>query len=182
MSTTEDRIQENNGAPAPEEVRESIYTAEQLELLRKVDELARKAGSLTAACAKIGINKGIISQLKNEKYTGNAEAQFDDPYSVDPATLHWGFLSEYERIVIGESVYYRIGNRLYTLHAAERTLPRGYSQLGRSVPPAFIEEVIQNGQTQVYLRNGEIRTSHTLGTLQVVTSQQGRIVITVITR
>ncbi len=59
----------------------------------------------------------------------------------------------------------------------ERTYPSDF--VGRSIAPKFIEDVIETGITRKVTVNGVERIIHTSGTVQVVTEQNGRIVITV---
>ncbi len=90
-------------------------------------------------------------------------------------------------MTIGGQEYARVGNRLYTYHAVERTYPSGLGTAvggvkGRSVAPRYIEEVLTHPnttRTPVTGPHGEARVSHVFGSLEVIT--EGNIVITVIT-
>lgn len=53
-----------------------MYTEDQQRLLKMFDELAAELGSQSKACERIAIGKGVISSIKNNKYTGNVEKQF----------------------------------------------------------------------------------------------------------
>jgi hypothetical protein len=53
---------------------------------------------------------------------------------------------------------------------------------GRSIPREFVEEAIQKGVQKIMNENGVVRTTHTLGTLSVVTEDAGRIVVTLIAK
>lgn len=57
--------------------------------------------------------------------------------------------------------------------------PAGLIGAGRSIAPNFVEDVIMTGDTTIAVVNGVTRTTHTSGTVQVVTEQGGRIVVTV---
>jgi nicotinamidase-related amidase len=50
---------------------------------------------------------------------------------------------------------------------------------GRGISPNLVEEVIRTGKTATQVVEGVVRTLHTSGTVQVVTEQAGRIVVTV---
>ncbi|MGH7489627.1 MAG: hypothetical protein ACREMY_29100, partial [bacterium] len=69
-----------------------------------------------------------------------------------------------------------MGDRPY-VHRPQIYQSGGGYDYGRSVAPQYVEEVIQNSPGVPQL-NGNI--SHQLGTLQVITSPEGRVV-TVIT-
>jgi hypothetical protein len=100
--------------------------------------------------------------------------------------LFWGFWRDYPKVVEAGREYAQIGERLYTQHAIERMLPSGLGApagavgAGRSVAPAFVEAAIETGTTSTQVVGGVTRTIYTSGSLQVVTEQGGRIVITVI--
>lgn len=89
----------------------------------------------------------------------------------------WKKWDDYEKITIHGREYTKIGNRLYTRHAVERTYPSDLG--GRSIAPKFIEDVIKTGTIRKVTINGVERIIHTSGTVQVVTEQNGKIVITV---
>jgi RHS repeat-associated protein len=103
-----------------------------------------------------------------------------------PPWLSW---EQYEKVTIGGKVYAKVGGRLYTQHAVERTYPSGLGRAarpggvqGRSAAPAFVEDVLTSplaSQTSVTGPHGEVRISHVLGTLEVIT--EGDIVITIMT-
>jgi len=57
--------------------------------------------------------------------------------------------------------------------------PAGGYGPGRSFPPNLVEHVINNGSTRTVVVNGVERTIHSLGSAEVVTEQNGRIVVTV---
>jgi len=89
----------------------------------------------------------------------------------------WTKWEDYEKVTVDGREYAKVGNRLYTRHAVERTYPSGL--LGRSISPKFIEDVIETGIIRKVVINGIERIIHTSGTVQVVTEQNDRIVITV---
>lgn len=59
--------------------------------------------------------------------------------------------------------------------------PAGAVDAGRSIAPAFVDEVIVNGTTSTQVVNGVTRTIHASGDVRVVTEEGGNIVLTVIT-
>jgi len=93
---------------------------------------------------------------------------------TSPLWMKW---EDYEKIVIRGREYAKVGSRLYTRHAVERTYPSNLG--GRSIAPGFIEHTIETGTTLKVVVNSVERTIHTSGTVQVVTEQDGHIVITV---
>lgn len=111
--------------------------------------------------------------------------------------LWWGFWKDYAKVTLNGREYAVIGPRLYTYHAVERFLPSGRRTIGdvpvaegegggymfhekaRSIPPAYVEETIQRGAKTNVIANAEARTVHILGDLEVVTTRDERIVITV---
>jgi len=111
--------------------------------------------------------------------------------------LWWGFWKDYPKLKLNGREYAQIGARLYTEHAVERFLPSGrrtianvpvaegeggghmFHEKARSIAPAFVEETIQHGSRQYIAVKGEARTIHTLGDLEVVTTRDDHIVITI---
>ncbi|GAB2473483.1 hypothetical protein [Jatrophihabitans fulvus] len=94
----------------------------------------------------------------------------------------WTTWANYPKVVRNGREYARIGNRLYTRHAVDRLQPReltpGAVEGGRSVPPAFVEEVIKHGKRTVTRGPlGERRLAYDVDGLRVVT--EGKIVVTV---
>jgi len=89
----------------------------------------------------------------------------------------WKNWDDYEKITIDGREYAKVGKRLYTHHAVERTYPAALG--GRSIAPKFIEDVIEIGTIRRVTIKGIERIIHTSGTVQVVTEQDGRMVITV---
>lgn len=96
---------------------------------------------------------------------------------VAKSDLYWTSWREYEKVSIGSHQYAKIGDRLYTEHAVERMLPRGFG--GRSIAPSFIEDVIRTGTATTGIRNGVRRTIFRSGSVEVVTEEGGRIVVSV---
>ena len=137
------------------------------------------------AITVVGVAKGAVSVTM----AGQSAPQ-RGPNAAPPAKaankLPWRPWGEYEKVTVGGREYAKIGDRLYTRHAVDRLQPSGLGtpaggrpDAGRSISPTFVEDVIQNGATQSQVANGVERTIHTLGTVQVVTEQGGRVVITV---
>jgi hypothetical protein len=93
--------------------------------------------------------------------------------------LPWSDWESYPKITEGGREYAQIGDRLYTQHAVERMQPSGLSGSGRSIAPAFVEQAIRTGTPTTQVVDGVTRTVYTSGSVQVVTEQGGRIVVTV---
>ena len=98
----------------------------------------------------------------------------------------WGSWRDYPKVVEAGREYAQIGERLYTQHAIERMLPSGLGApagavgAGRSIAPAFVEAAIETGTTSTQVVNGVTRTIFSSGSLNVVTEQGGRIIVTVV--
>ena len=100
-------------------------------------------------------------------------------------SLVWTSWRNYPKVTEAGTQYAQIGERLWTQHAVDRMQPGGLGApagqigAGRSIAPNFVEDVIRTGDTTQAIVNGVTRTIHTSGTVQVVTEQGGRIVVTV---
>ncbi len=113
------------------------------------------------------------------------------------SNLWWGFWRDYPKVNLNGREYAQIGTRLYTEHAVERSLPSGrrtianvpvanreggghmFLEKARSIAPAFVEDVIRMGSKTQVIEDAELRTIHTLGDLEVVTTRDEKIVITI---
>ena len=109
--------------------------------------------------------------------------------------MWWGYWEDYAKIRIGAREYAQIGNRLYTRHAVEYFQPSGrrtvgnvptargegggFLSKGRGVQPSQVEHTILHGATRLQLVHGVQRTVHMGGDLEVVTEQNGKIVVTI---
>jgi 3-phenylpropionate/cinnamic acid dioxygenase small subunit len=111
--------------------------------------------------------------------------------------LWWGFWKDYPKVTINGREYAQIGDRLYTEHAVERFLPSGrrtianvevadregggymFHEKARSIAPAFVEDAIRRGTKKYMVVKAEPRTLHTCGDIEVVTTRDDHIVITV---
>ncbi len=100
-------------------------------------------------------------------------------------SLPWDSWKNLPKATSNGREYAQIGDRLYSRHAVDRMQPSGLGRPigadapGRSIAPAFVDDVIRNGTKSKVVVGGVSRTIHTSGTVQVVTEQGGRIVITV---
>ena len=100
-------------------------------------------------------------------------------------SLLWTSWRNYPKVTEAGREYAQIGERLWTRHAVDRMQPSGLGApagqigAGRSIAPNFVEDVIRTGDTSQVVVDGVTRTIHTSGTVQVVTEQGGRIVVTV---
>jgi hypothetical protein len=111
--------------------------------------------------------------------------------------IWWGFWRDYPKVTVDGREYAQIGDRLYTEHAIERCLPSGrrtivdvpaasregggymFHDKARGIPINWVEESIKIGAKSNIIKNQELRTIHTLGDLEVVTTRDEHIVITV---
>jgi hypothetical protein len=117
--------------------------------------------------------------------------------SAMPSNLWWGFWRDYPKVKLNGREYAQIGERLYTEHAVERFLPSGrrtianveradqeggghmFHEKARSIAPVWVEDAIRYGAKEYIVVKAEPRTIHTLGDLEVVTTRDSHIVITV---
>jgi len=65
--------------------------------------------------------------------------------------------------------------------SASRIIDTHFNEYGRSISPNYVEYVINNGKQASSPVDDIIRTVHSLGSVDVVTEQGGKFVITVIT-
>lgn len=85
-------------------------------------------------------------------------------------------------MTVGGKEYAKIRNRLYSDHAVERMTPRGLTTRGRHISPQWVEEVIARGTKTPEVVNGVPRMVHSLGSVEVVTEDAEKIVLTIITK
>lgn len=78
----------------------------------------------------------------------------------------------------GGREYAKIGDRIYTRHAVDRTMPRGLTTHGRSMSPTNVEKVIRHGAMREEIVDGVTRQIYRAGTAEVVTKQGGKLVVT----
>jgi hypothetical protein len=112
------------------------------------------------------------------------------------ADLFWGFWINYPKAWHNGKEYAVIGNRFYTKHAVTCFLPSGrrtiagfpradqegggyaFDPKARSLSPENMEYVIVHGSKRLTVENGEPRTVHSSGDVEVVTTRDEKIVIT----
>jgi len=132
--------------------------------------------------------------------TSNNKANPTDKQARD---LYWGKWDDYEHVTVNGNEYAKIGDRLYTEHAVQRLQPSGmrYSsttdakvgasrildagrgEYGRSISPNYVEEVINTGiQGAPQTIDGKVRVPYTSGSVTVITENNGKVVVTVITQ
>lgn len=100
--------------------------------------------------------------------------------------LKWTSWDEYEKVVLSNKEYAKIGNRLYTHHAVDRMQP---SSLGspagtigsdRNISPNIVEITIKEGVKSEKMVYGVNRNIYQLGDVRVVTKNNDNIIISVI--
>ncbi len=112
-------------------------------------------------------------------------------------SIFWGTWDDYPKVEHNGRQYAQVGPRLYTRHAVEYLRPSGRRYRGndgspqplgrapqnhRSIPPSYVEDVIVRGAKsapQIHAPTGELRRAHLLGDLQIITTADDEIVITV---
>lgn len=94
-----------------------MFSEQQKWALEQFDALAGSLGSQNKACAQIGINTSIVSQLKSGKYAGNSDVQFSKLISyfgtkteAAAAPSRQVMLSQYAKTSVSERVYEGIRN------------------------------------------------------------------------
>ncbi len=108
--------------------------------------------------------------------------------------IYWGYWRDYQKTVSNGRTYALVGNRFYSKHAVDYFLPSGRRSAtrfkpaagegggsltnGRSIPPTFVEEAILHGTTRPDSKHPQ-RIVHMLGDLEVVTEEDGMIVVTI---
>jgi len=159
---------------------------------------ATAAGVIVTPSSSAGIAMALdASSSLRGPMSGNSKSRSAYPgvgSSQGRARPFWGFWDDYPKVTLDGSVYADIAGRLYTQHAVERMSPsslgtaaRPGGSSGRSVSPAFVEEILTSNHTvstPVSGPNGEPRTSHIIGTVEVITEDVAghEVVITIITR
>jgi hypothetical protein len=98
---------------------------------------------------------------------------------------HWIDLSA--KIEINGKEYAKIGDKLYTRHAIERMVPKGYGSSfvmgveGRGVPISVVEDVIANGSiTERRVVEGAERVTKTIGQVGVVLENNDTVITVLI--
>ena len=157
-----------------------------------VKEVVTSAGSdlvLTYFGAKV-----IKLSYQGAKYVGGKLVSTLTPKTQTVSVkLPWTTWKEYPKITLNGTEYAKIGERLYTKHAVNYMRPSGWGALagemfnkegvpipGRSLAPGFVEEVIKHGKfRETVMPNGVKRRIYSTGTSEIVTEQEGKIVITI---
>jgi len=114
----------------------------------------------------------------------------------------WGKWEDYKHVSIGNNEYAEVGERLYTRHAVARMQPSGMRytnasaggkvkasriinvgelDYGRSISPNYIEDIINTGKVSTQVVDDVTRTVFSSGTVDVITEQNGKIVVTILT-
>jgi filamentous hemagglutinin len=142
---------------------------------KKLIEILRKEGK---------VSEEVIKELDRVEDAVDSQKKYEaDEKPIE--RLYWGSWKEYPKVTVDDREYAQIGDRLYTGHAVDRMQPSGLGTPagadapGRSISPNLVEDVIKNGTKQTITVKGVQRTIHSSGTVQVVTEQSEKIVITV---
>ena len=146
---------------------------------------ARKTASVSNKIDTIADAGKVSKKLDNTAEIGQVATR-----KIPSRDVPWLSWRQYPKVTFEGKEYVKIGDRLYTRHAIERTYPRAlgkaaYINEGRSIAPQFIEEVINSPLTKrkpALGPNKEPRTVFYNGNLKVVTEQsKGKeIVISVV--
>jgi hypothetical protein len=104
--------------------------------------------------------------------------------------LPWTSWQNYPKTTVNGREYAVIGDRLYPQHAVDRMQPSGLGAPagtvgpGRSVPPTYADDAIRNteGTPAKPGPDGAPRLKHVYGDLTVITEDNDRIVLSVISR
>ncbi|MBP6218910.1 MAG: pre-toxin TG domain-containing protein [Oligoflexales bacterium] len=100
--------------------------------------------------------------------------------------VRWGLWTDLPTTTVDGAEYASIGDRLYTRHAIDRMTPMGFGtaaggSAGRGVPTVVVEHILQHGTkvTEQTLSNGIVRETWKMDTVEIVTEQSKKIVVTV---
>jgi RHS repeat-associated protein len=171
------------------------------------DNLSISDRVITALAAAVPIVGGKVVREITSKVADKglelAEQLFKKADDV-PSNIPWGKWSDYEKVTVEGKEYAKVGDRLYTKHAVDRMQPSGmrYSSesaggkvgasrlyeagqqdYGRSISPNYVENVISNGElVDSPIVNGIQRQVWRSGSVEVVTEENGKLVVTVMTK
>lgn len=129
---------------------------------------------------------------------GGASAGAPSTYSSGPTSdfnweavrPKWSSYSDYREVVVEDRRYAEIAGRLYKEHAVARMAPPSTGMSAgtqtnndnktRGISPRLVEDVIRNGHSQPGNNTSYSTTWHTSGNVRVITSNNGRVVESVI--
>ncbi len=167
------------------------------------------SGSTVLEFALLGAN--MFGAYKSGTYVGNDIADFGGYLKrswtakgtgSDSNKVLWGNWEDYKHVTIGDNEYAEVGERLYTRHAVARMQPSGMRytnasaggkvkasriisagelDYGRSVSPNYIEDIISMGKVTPQVVDGVPRTVFSSGSVDVITEQDGRMIVTILT-
>ena len=145
---------------------------------------AQNLGDATQIAAEI-FNPGKVFAATGAVTKISGISKFKNKLSINYGLI-WDSWSAYPKQIVDGTVYAKIGRRLYTEHAIGRMLPSGLgrnacvAKEGMSISPNFVEHVIRHGQkTEIIMSNGVHRAKYSLGTVEVYTENNGKLIITV---
>ncbi|WP_157803632.1 hypothetical protein [Luteimicrobium subarcticum] len=151
------------------------------------DELQFQVGITALDLTGVGEGVSLLAAPARASLKTTARVGAEDAAANTAAKIPWTSWSNYPKVTQEGRNYAQVGERLYTRHAVDRMQPSGLgapagaTSPGRSVSPAFFEDVLGSTQgSPVRGPNGEARLSYASGTVQVITEND--VVITVITR
>lgn len=100
--------------------------------------------------------------------------------------LKWTSWNGYEKIILNNKQYAKIGNRLYTRHAVDRMQPAslgspaGTVGAGRNISPNIVEMVIKDGSKAETIVDGVNRNIYKLGDIRVITENNDNLIISIV--
>ena len=125
-----------------------------------------------------------IAERTAKEIIGDAEKLVDSAGHV--GGVRWGMWTYLPRTTVNGTEYANIGERLYTRHAIDRMTPMGYGtavggSAGRGIPTMVVEYTLQKGTkiAEEVLPNGVVRETWKMDTIEVVTEQAKKLVVTV---
>ena len=170
----------------------------------KAEKAASTALRKTAAKEATAAQRTAAQALRESDLAGNpltkaiekAKAKVADDVlkgytggAGEMSKIPWDSWQNYEKVITNGQEYAKVGDRLYSRHAVNRTQPSGnrfgpniylglYGEdYGRSVAPQFVEDVIHSVKPFIQDNGNLVYIS---GTVKVVTNQQGSV-ITIVT-
>jgi hypothetical protein len=122
------------------------------------------------------------------KEAGHLVKKTDDILDAakDVANVRWGTWQDLSKVTVDGTEYAQIGDHLYTRHAIDRMAPTGWGTTivgtaGRGVPTLVVEATLRNGEkvASLVMPSGVVRETFKLGTVQVITENSGKLIVTV---
>lgn len=182
----------------------SLQNGTQILMYKAMGRFGNNGNAKSSSTNKIRLEPLTEKDIDNSNKKLKLNLQLFAEGANDAEKILWGKWSDYKKATVDGKDYAVVGDRLYTQHAVERMQPSGmrYSSdgaggsvgasrkyeagqkdYGRSISPNFVEDVIKNGKLVSEKEvNGVMRQTWKSGTVEVVTEQNGKLVVTIMTK